>query len=422
MKRCTPEQFLRHRSRRADPALDTTVRRIIRDVRRGGANAVRKFTRRFDGVDLRQLAVAPREMSAAWRALPPIERRAIQHAAREIRRFARLQRRSLRPVTTRSNGIDLGHCIVPMDRVGVYVPGGRYPLISTVLMNVIPAQEAGVPEIVLCTPPGRNGRPHPGILAACHHVGVRDVFAMGGAQAIAALAYGIHGLPRVHKIIGPGNKYVARAKEIVSHDVAIDFFAGPTELMILADEQANPWHVACDLLSQAEHDPDARTVLVTTSGPLIAAVAKWLRLELRRYPQGHAARLAAAECDAVLVPTWRMAVQLANASAPEHLQVIVKNERQVVPCLRHYGSLFLGPWSAVAFGDYASGTNHTLPTGGAARVTGGLSIFHFLKIQTWQRVTPAGVRRTGPVVMTLAGMENLEAHRRSVAARGFAAE
>jgi histidinol dehydrogenase len=392
---------------------------ILRQVERRGDAALRALTRRFDGARRASIEVGPAERRRALRRVEPATRVAIRFAARRIAAFARAQKRSLRPFRVSRGGVTVEQRLIPVDTVGVYVPGGRYPLCSTVLMGAIPARVAGCRRVVICTPPRRDGTVAPEILAAAAAAGADAVYAAGGAQAIAAMAFGTRSVPRVDLIVGPGNRHVAAAKTALAGRVGIDFVAGPSELLVIADRSSDPLRIASDLLGQAEHDPDARLWLVALGPGVAGGVRRRLRALLARLPPPNrtAARPAVRRLSVVTCRNARQAAAAANRAAPEHLSVQTGAPRRLLPLLRCYGSLFLGPGSAVALGDYASGPNHILPTAGAARHTGGLSVLRFLKVTTVQEVTRRGLARIGPVVERLAAVEGLEAHRLSVAVR-----
>jgi histidinol dehydrogenase len=390
--------------RTRDAATERTVRQIVDGVRRRGDRALLAYARRFDALS-EPLEITGDEMRAAVRQVPAGVRRAIRQAARNIRSVARLQV----PHGWRlrvAAGISVEQRVIPLDRVGCYVPGGRYPLPSSLLMTAIPARAAGVRHIVAVCP-----RPAPVVLAAAVEAGVTRMFRVGGAHAIAALAYGTETIPRVDKIVGPGNRYVAAAKALVAVDCGIDFYAGPTEIVIVATRGPASW-IAADLLAQAEHDPDARAVLITPSLTLAERVAREIA---RQMPEAGPARQSLRRHGGIIVTaTTDEAIELANASAAEHLVVDSETLARRVRCA---GSVFVGPWSAQAGGDYAIGSNHVLPTSGAARVRGGLSGADFVRQITVQRLTRAGLSRIGPAVVALARAEGLEAHARSIEIR-----
>lgn len=390
--------------RARDAATDRRVAKIVGDVRREGDRALIRYAQRFDGLDDR-LEIGERELREGAGRVPRPVRAAIRAAAKNIRMVARRQvPRGWRAKV--AGGVTVEQRIVPLDRVGCYVPGGRYPLPSSLLMTAIPAAAAGVKEIVAVCP-----RPEPVVMAAALEAGVSRVFRIGGAHAVAALAYGTATVPRVDKIVGPGNRYVAAAKALIASDCGIDFYAGPTEIVIVAARGPADW-IAADLIAQAEHDPDARAVLITPSRTLAARVAR--EVDARMPAAGPARDALRAHGGIVVTASLAEAMELANASAPEHLVVDDERLAKMVKCA---GSLFVGPWSAQVAGDYAIGSNHVLPTAGAARVRGGLSAADFVRQITVQRVTEAGLRRIGGTVMALAKAEGLDAHAESIAVR-----
>jgi histidinol dehydrogenase len=390
--------------RSRDRAAEARVAAIVADVRRGGDEALLQYARALDGLD-RAIEVTAGEMRAAARRVPRAVRAAIGLAARHIRAVAARQvprgwRARVAP------GVVVEQRVVPLDRVGCYVPGGRYPLPSSLLMTAIPARVAGVRDVVAVCP-----RPEPAVMAAALEAGVSRLLRVGGAHAVAALAYGTRSVPRVDKIVGPGNRYVAAAKALVARDCGIDFFAGPTEIVVVSSRAPAAW-IAADLVAQAEHDPDARAVLITPSRRLAREVARGV--EARAPRDGPARRALRAHGGIVVTRSIAEAIDLANAAAPEHL--VVDDER-VAARVRCAGSVFVGRWSAQAAGDYAIGSNHVLPTSGAARARGGLTAADFVRTFTVQRLTRAGLARLGPAVVALARAEGLAAHADSVALR-----
>ena len=377
---------------------------IVAAVRREGDRALLRYAKRFDPLE-GPLEVTPAEMRAAAATVPKAVRAAITAAARNIRVVA--TRQVPRGWRTRvTAGVTVEQRVVPLDRVGCYVPGGRYPLPSSLLMTAIPASAAGVRDIVVVCP-----RPDPVVMAAALEVGVSRLFRIGGAHAVAALAYGTRTVPRVDKIVGPGNRYVAAAKALVASDCGIDFYAGPSEIVIVSSRGPASW-IAADLIAQAEHDPDARAVLITPSRALAARVARAVDAQL---PSDGPARQSLRAHGGIIVTTSAdEAMDLANQAAPEHL--VVDSERQAAH-IRCAGSVFVGPWSAQVGGDYAFGSNHVLPTAGAARSRGGLSAADFVRQIAVQRVTRPGLRAIGNTVMTLATAEGLRGHAASIAVR-----
>ncbi|MEQ1757739.1 MAG: histidinol dehydrogenase [Vicinamibacterales bacterium] len=390
--------------RSRDLATERLVSTIVGDVRRQGDRALMRYARKFDGIDL-PVEVSREEMTEAAAGVPRHVRAALRTAARHIRTVARRQVPKGWRVTV-APGIVVEQRVRPLDRVGCYVPGGRYPLPSSLLMTAIPAVAAGVPEVIAVCP-----RPEPSVMAAALEAGVSRLFRIGGAHAVAAMAYGTRTVPRVDKIVGPGNRYVAAAKSLVTADCGIDFYAGPSEIVIVTSGGRASW-IAADLIAQAEHDPDARAVLITPSAALAARVARQVAIQM---PGSGPARAALRAHGGIIVTaSLDEAVDLANAAAPEHLVVDDDRTAARISCA---GSVFVGPWSAQVAGDYALGSNHVLPTSGAARVRGGLSAADFVRQVTVQRVTEKGLRHIGPTVIAIAETEGLTAHAASVALR-----
>src|SRR6202158_1181951 len=384
--------------------LEPRVRRIVDSVRRGGDRSLRRYAERWDGLGAKQsLRVSEDEMKAAWGTVPAELRKALRQATQNIRRFCEWQK----PASwmRARGGIFLGKMVRPLESVGCYVPGGRYPLGSTLLMTVIPAQVAGVKNIRVVSP-----KPSTEVLAAAAMLGVREFYRVGGAQAIAALAYGTSSISPVDKIVGPGNAYVTVAKKLVSFDCAIDFLAGPTEAVVLSDSGV-PEFIAADLVAQAEHDPEALGVFITTSGKLARSVAT----RVARLAKGNPiAQESLRRRGAILLASSReQARAWANRIAPEHITV----EADDLPSIQNAGSVFVGDYSAQAAGDYASGPNHVLPTSGQARFRGGLSVVDFVKVITVQQLSAAGLKRIAPAIECLAGAEGLPAHARSIRVR-----
>lgn len=394
---------LEQRGQKLD-ALEPQVRRIVESVRRDGDRALRRYAEKWDGLAAGDpLRVSDREMKAALKASPRELRDALDSAAGNIRNFCEWQK----PAEWErvKQGRKLGQLIRPLSSVGCYVPGGRYPLPSTLLMTVIPAQVAGVKDIRVVSP-----RPAPATLAAAALLGVREFYRIGGAQAIATLAYGTKSVPRVNKIVGPGNLFVTTAKKIVAFDCAIDFLAGPTEGLILCDD-GEPSFIASDLVAQAEHDPDALVLLVTKSRKFAGSVSQ----SVAALSRGNAvAQQSIGKHGAVLLATSSIqAIDWTNRIAPEHLTTT----REKLPRIASAGSIFLGDYSAQAAGDYGSGPNHVLPTGGVARFRGGLSVLDFVKMVTVQEISRAGLRKIAPSLLALAKAEGLRAHGRSIEVR-----
>ncbi len=401
-----------------DPALTESVAGIVAEVRRRGDAAVRAFTARFDGWTPhtgRDLEIPRDQLEAATREVPRDVLRALKLAHRRITEFHRLQRE--RDVGLKDDRGDRVEQIVrPLDRVGLYVPGGtaRYP--SSVLMTAVPARVAGVREIIMVSPtPG--GEPDPALLAAAQVSGVDRVFRIGGAQAVAALAYGTKTVPRVDKIVGPGNAYVAAAKRLVRGACDVDMEAGPSEVLVVADDSARADFVAADLLAQAEHDPRAVPVLVTSHAPLLDAVEAALGEQLATLPRRAIAESALKQGAAILVPDLDTALEVANAFAAEHLELMVRRPRQALAQVKAAGAVFLGAHTPEPVGDYVAGPSHVLPTAGTARFASPLGVHHFLRRTSVLEFSPAGLEAVAPAVMRLAEVEGLHAHARAVALR-----
>jgi|HubBroStandDraft_6_1064221.scaffolds.fasta_scaffold147276_2 histidinol dehydrogenase len=404
-------KFLARRSSH-DAAAERIAARILADVRKNGDAALFRWALRLDGLRLtrKSLWISRPEIRDASRSVPSELLQAIAHAARNIRQVAVEQRPRSWSITVEP-GVRIGQRVTPLANIGCYIPGGRFSLFSTLLMTAIPAQVAGVKRIVVACP-----KPSPALLAAAEILGVTEIARIGGAQAIGALAYGTRSIPRVDKICGPGNRYVTAAKRIVSNDCAIDMPAGPTEVLILATG-GSPRFIAADILAQAEHDPDAVALLVTPLPRLAKAVAVEVEKQLRALPKTNPAWKSLRLASAILVAnSLDAAIRFANRVAPEHLSIPDAN-RKSVEKLSEAGSVFLGPWSAQPAGDYASGTNHVLPTSGWARARGGLSVADFVKCSSTQEISRAGLKRLAPVVTAMARAEGLEAHARAVEVR-----
>jgi len=390
---------------------ETVAGRIIDDVRRHGDRALVRYSRQFDGVDLRKtgMTVAREDLDRAASQAPPSLAAALSDAAKNIRAVARCQ--LPRPWQVQPlPGVHVSQMLRPLERVACYVPGGRFPLPSTVLMSVIPAQVAGVRQILVTSP-----KPAPAVLLAASMLGVPGIYRLGGAQAVAAFAYGTETVPRVEKIVGPGNRYVAAAKKLVAGDCGIDFVAGPSELVVMGAE-GNPRWIAADLVAQAEHDPDAVAMLITPSLKLARQVQVCAAQIVAHLGLPVARKSLVAQGRILLTRSLAEAAEFVNRLAPEHL-TLLDDAEGLLDQIQSAGSIFLGGYSPVAAGDYASGTNHILPTAGAARVRGGLSAADFLKCISVQKITRTGLSRLRPSIVTLAGAEGLTAHAESVQAR-----
>ncbi|WP_128546889.1 histidinol dehydrogenase [Larkinella soli] len=390
-------------------AIEKVVAPILEQVRSGGDEALYELALRFDGLDLRQEGF---QVPSSEISLPEDLKTAIRQAYSNIRTFHEAQRQPVEKIETMP-GVTCWRRSVGIEKVGLYIPGGTAPLFSTVLMLGIPAQLAGCREIVLCTPGN-----HPAILYAAQLVGVTKIFRIGGAQAIAAMAYGTESVPQVYKIFGPGNQYVTSAKMLVAKEgVAIDMPAGPSEVAVYADDTAVPAFVAADLLSQAEHGSDSQVLLVTTSRRLVSTVNLALTSQLENLPRRDLAAKAIENSRAILVETTDEAVDLLNAYAAEHLILSVENPEEVAERITNAGSIFLGNYTPESAGDYASGTNHTLPTNGFARAYSGVSLDSFVKKITVQQISKEGIRALGPTIEAMAEAESLLAHKRAVSLR-----
>lgn len=390
---------------------------IISTVRRDGDNALRDYEKRFTGAELDSLEVTAAEIAEASRLVAPELREAIESAASNIACFHTAQK--MRPVVVETApGINCTQRAVAISRVGLYIPGGNSPLFSTVLMLAIPARIAGCEEIVLCTPAGKDGKVHPAILYAAHISGVHRIFKTGGAQAIAAMAYGTETVPPVCKIFGPGNRFVMEAKQQVSvNAVAIDMPAGPSEVLVIADESASPAFVAADFLSQAEHGPDSQSILLTTSESLVDKVDAEIERLLALMPRREMMLKSLSHSRIILLNDLDEVMDFSNAYAPEHLIINHADYRELSGRVRNAGSVFMGPLSPESAGDYASGTNHTLPTSGYAKAYSGVNLDSFTKKITFQELTPDGVRSIGNIVELMAEAEDLHAHKMAMTLR-----
>lgn len=398
-------------------ALENTVTGILQDVQQNGDAAVRKYAQQFDKVALTDFIAAPAEFEAAAASLDPALKRAIQQAAENITTFHRAQQEQSKVIATMP-GVECWRRAVAIDKVGLYIPGGSAPLFSTILMLGIPAAIAGCKEVILCTPSNTAGQVHPAILYAAQLVGVNKVFKIGGVQAIAAMAYGTETVPQVYKIFGPGNQYVTCAKQLINKaGVAIDMPAGPSEVAVLADDSCEPAFVAADLLSQAEHGADSQVILVTTSATVITAVEKEVAAQLALLPRKELAAKALANSKLILVDNMTTATALLNTYAPEHLIVACKDDINIADSITNAGSVFLGNYTPESAGDYASGTNHTLPTNGYAKAYSGVSLDSFVKKITFQRITREGLAQIGSTIEIMAAAEGLDAHKNAVTIR-----
>lgn len=403
----------------SDESLIKGVRAILADVRENGDEAVSRLTKKFDGCAPAALEVPFEDLEAAWNALPASDQSVIERARRNIKRFHKAQKPEAIEVETEP-GVVCRREARAIETAGLYVPGGTAPLVSTLLMLAVPAKVAGVQNRIIVTPPRKDGTIDPTILAAAYRCKVSRVFAVGGAQAIGALAYGTETIPKCDKIFGPGNAWVAAAKSLAAQEAggpAIDMPAGPSEAMVLADEAADPSFVASDLLSQAEHDTVAQVICVASSAEVASRIDAQIEAQLADLPREAIARESLKHGRMIIAGERADIIDIVNRYAPEHLIVQLRNPDTYVGAIRNAGSIFLGPWTPESVGDYASGTNHTLPTYGAARAYSGVTLESFIKYVSIQKLTKKGLKRLGPVVERLAEMEGLDAHKRAVSLR-----
>ena len=397
--------------------LNDNVRNIIDEVIAGGDAAIKKITLQFDRVSINELKVTAEKIAAAENLLTPGLKTAIQLAKVNIEIFHNSQIQKVERIETMP-GVWCWRKSVGIEKVGIYIPGGSAPLFSTVLMLGIPAKIAGCKEVILCTPPNEQGEINPAILYAASLVGVTAIYSVGGAQAIAAMAYGTATIPKVHKIFGPGNQYVTAAKQLVQQNgIAIDMPAGPSEVCVWADENAIPSFVAADLLSQAEHGPDSQVILVANNKAIVSAIQLEIDLQLSALPRKDFATKALANSKAIILSNQDQAIDLINAYAPEHLILSVDNALQIADKIINAGSVFIGNYSPESVGDYASGTNHTLPTNGYAKAYSGVSLDSFVKKITFQQLTERGLMNIAPTVIEMAEAEGLQAHSNAVSVR-----
>ena len=393
------------------------VKNTLDEVRHHGDAALRNFTRKFDKVEVDALEVTKEEITDAIKLVSTELKEAIEMARRNIWKFHSEQQREYTEIQT-SPGVYCWQKAVPIEKIGLYVPGGSAPLFSTVLMLGIPAQIAECKEVILCSPPASDGKINPAVLYAAHVAGIHRIFRVGGAQAIAAMAYGTESIPKVYKIFGPGNQYVTAAKQLVSlSDVAIDMPAGPSEVLIIADETANPAYVASDLLSQAEHGADSQVLLVTTTENLIEKTLEQIEIQIEKLPRKETARKALDNSRIILVKNLDEAIAVTNEYAPEHLIISTRRYMVVAEHIVNAGSVFLGNMSPESAGDYVSGTNHTLPTHGFAKAYSGVNLDSFLKKITFQQLTPDGLTNLSNAIILMAENEGLQAHANAVKVR-----
>ena len=404
------------------PALDVTtlfdtVRTVLDEVRQEGDVAVKRYEEKFDKVTLTDLQVSEAEIEEACELVSEELKQAIRTAKDNIEKFPASQRFTGHKVET-TPGVTCWQKAVAIEKVGLYIPGGTAPLFSTVLMLAVPAHIAGCKEIVLCTPPNREGKVHPAILFAARTAGVSKIFKAGGIQAIAAMAYGTESIPKVYKIFGPGNQYVTAAKQLVSlKDVAIDMPAGPSEVEVIADETANPDFIAADFLSQAEHGADSQAILVTSAENMVSPVAEAIRRQLSALSRQEITEKALEHSRIIVLKDEQEVIDFTNMYAPEHLIIQTGNYAYIAEQIENAGSVFMGPYTPESAGDYASGTNHTLPTNGYAKAYSGVNLDSFIKKITFQEITAEGIKSLGGTIQVMAGNEQLDAHRNAVTIR-----
>ena len=399
--------------------LNNTVADVLKNIRENGDKAVKEYEEKFDHASLETLAVTAEEIENALKEVPAELLDSLRLAHKNIETFHKAQQFVGEKVET-APGVTCWQKSVPIERVGLYIPGGTAPLFSTVLMLATPAKIAGCKEIVLCSPPTHNSTIHPAILAAAHITGVNKIYKVGGVQAIGAMAYGTESIPKVYKIFGPGNQYVMAAKQQVSlHDVAIDMPAGPSEVCVIADDSCRPEYVAADLLSQAEHGTDSQVLLITTSQKVLDNVVEELEKQLEALPRKEMAQKSLDNSKLVLVDNTTTAIELSNEYAPEHLIIATADYEQLAEKVVNSGSVFLGNYACESAGDYASGTNHTLPTHGYAKAYSGVNLDSYNRKVTFQHLTEKGIESIGKAVETMAQYEQLDAHRNAMKIRGL---
>ena len=383
-----------------------SVNEIICDVRKNGDNAVREYAKKFGDGDLESFKLTENEIQTAIDSIDEETIKTLKYAIKNVKEFAQAQINSVKEIQVKVAGNTLGHKIIPLDSVGCYIPGGNYPLPSSAIMTVVPAKVAGVKRVVAMSP-----KIQPVTIAAAHLAGADEIYRIGGVQAVAAMAYGTETIEKVNKIVGPGNKFVTAAKKQVFGECGIDFLAGPSEVLIIADETAKPEFVAADMLAQCEHDKDARAFLICFSEDFAKRVDEKAKEYLQTLETKEIAQIAYEKSCAVVVEYLDEAVELSNKKAPEHLELCLENAENLISKFTNYGSLFIGNYSAEVFGDYVSGTNHTLPTNQVAKYSGGLSVFDYIKIQTYQIINENAIKETAKNASKLAGKEGLFAHK-----------
>lgn len=383
-----------------------SVEEIAKDVKQNGDEAVKKYVKQFDGEDLEAFLISSEEIKNAHSDVDAETIKAIKKSIQNVKKFSEKELKCLKSLKTKIDENELGHKIIPLESVGCYIPGGNYPLLSSAIMTIVPAKVAGVKQVIACSPKIR-----PETIVACDLAGANKIYRVGGVQAIASMAYGTQTIPKVNKIVGPGNKYVTAAKKYVFGEVGIDFLAGPSEVMIIADETANAEFTAADMIAQCEHDTDARAFLITTSEKFAFQVEEFAKKQLEGFETKEIASQSFEKSFAVVVNSISEAIELANQKAPEHLEICYKNAKKDIDKFKNYGSLFVGNYSAEVYGDYCSGTNHVLPTNEVSKYSGGLSVFDFVKVQTYQIISKKGNKIISPFASKLAAEEGLKAHK-----------
>lgn len=397
--------------------IEGSVRKIVNKIRKNGDRALRKFTEKFDGFKMDKIELDGEEIDEGVSTIAPQLQNAIDIAIQNVRKFHNEQLQEEKRIETMP-GISCWRRSVPIDKVGLYIPGGSAPLFSSIIMLGVPASIAGCEEIIMCTPPGKDGKIEPAMLYAAKMCGVKRIFRAGGAQAIAAMAYGTETIPRIQKIFGPGNSYVTEAKKLVQQDgIAIDLLAGPSEVLIIADQRCNPSYVAADLLSQAEHGKDSQVMLVTDSERIAEEVKAEIGNQLKSLDTYRNIVYSLGNSKIIVMKTIMECIEISNEYAPEHLILAIENAEDHLDSIRAAGSVFVGNYSPEAAGDYASGTNHTLPTNGLARNHSGVSVDSFMKKISFQKLTAEGLKNISETVMTMAEAERLPAHKNSIAIR-----
>lgn len=392
----------------------SAVEEIAKDIKRNGDEAIKKYTKQFDNEDLEDFLVSTEEIFKAFMNVDKETVVAIKKSIANVKKFSEKQLKSIKNLKTKIDDNELGHNIIPLETVGCYIPGGNYPLLSSAVMTITPAKVAGVKEIIACSP-----KIKPETIVAATLAGATKIYRIGGIQAITGMAYGTKSIPKVNKIVGPGNKYVTAAKKFVYGEVGIDFLAGPSEVMIIADETANPEFVSADMLAQCEHDMDARAFLVCFSAEFAQKVEESAQKQLETLSTKEIASKSFEKSSAIIVKSMEEAIALANKKAPEHLEICFKNANKYMEYFKNYGSLFVGKYSAEVYGDYCSGTNHVLPTNEVSKYSGGLSVFDFIKIQTYQIISKKGNCKISKFASKLAEKEGLQAHKLAADIRSY---